>query len=202
MKQPPGFEDPKLPHHICKLDKALYGLKQAPRAWFSKLSSKLHSLGFIASKANTSLFIYNKSGITIFVLIYVDDIIVIRSSDHAISALLRDLSGDFALKDLGDLHFLLGIEVQKTSNGLILSQEKYATDLLSRVGMIKCTTCPTPLSSTDKLSLTDEAPLGAEDSTRYMSIVGALQYLTLTRPDLCFAVNKICQFLHAPTTTH
>jgi hypothetical protein len=202
MKQPPGFEDPKLPHHICKLDKALYGLKQAPRAWFSKLSSKLHSLGFIASKADTSLFIYNRSGIIIFVLIYVDDIIVTSSSDRAISALLRDLSGDFALKDLGDLHFFLGIEVQKTSNGLILSQEKYATDLLSRVGMTNCTTCPTPLSSTDKLSLTDGAPLGAEDSTRYRSIVGALQYLTLTRPDLCFAVNKICQFLHAPTTTH
>jgi histone deacetylase 1/2 len=202
MKQPPGFEDPHLPHHICKLDKALYGLKQAPRAWFSKLSSKLISLGFIASKADTSLFIYNRSGIHIFVLIYVDDIIVTSSSDQAISALLQDLSAEFALKDLGDLHFFLGIEVKKTSDGLILSQEKYATDLLTRVGMAKCTTCPTPLSSTNKLSLTDGTPLGAEDSTQYRSIVGALQYLTLTRPDLCFAVNKICQFLHAPTTTH
>jgi histone deacetylase 1/2 len=102
MKQPPGFEDPHLPHHICKLDKALYGLKQAPRAWFSKLSSKLISLGFIASKADTSLFIYNRSGIHIFVLIYVDDIIVTSSSDQAISALLQDLSAEFALKDLGD----------------------------------------------------------------------------------------------------
>jgi histone deacetylase 1/2 len=96
----------------------------------------------------------------------------------------------------------LGIEVKKTSNGLILSQEKCAADLIARVGMTKCTTCPTPLSSTDKLSLTDGTLLGAEDSTHYRSIVGALQYLTLTRPDLCFVVNEICQFLHAPTTTH
>jgi histone deacetylase 1/2 len=107
MKQPPGFEHPHLPHHICKLDKALYDLKQAPRAWFSKLSSKLLSLGFIASKAGISLFIYNKSGIHIFVLIYIDDIIVTSSSDQAISALLQDLSADFALKDLG-VTLLLG----------------------------------------------------------------------------------------------
>jgi histone deacetylase 1/2 len=113
-------------------------------------------------------------------LIYVDDIIVTSSSDQAILALLQDLSAEFALKDLGDLHFFLGIEVKKTSDGLILSQEKYATDLLTRVGMEKCTTSPTPLSSTDKLSLTDGTPLGAEDSTQYRSIVGALQYLTLT----------------------
>jgi histone deacetylase 1/2 len=183
MKQPPGFEDPHLPHHICKLDKALYGLKQAPCAWFSKLSSKLISLGFIASKADTSLFIYNRSGIHIFVLIYVDDIIVTSSLDQAILALLQDLSAEFALKYLGDLHFFLGIEVKKTSDGLLLSPEKYATDLLSRVGMTKCTTCPTPLSSTDRLSLTDGTLLGAEDSTTYRSIVGALQYLTLRCPD-------------------
>lgn len=60
MKQPPGYEDPKFPNHICKLDKALYGLKQAPRAWYSRLSTKLHELGFISSKADTSLFFYSK----------------------------------------------------------------------------------------------------------------------------------------------
>lgn len=202
MKQPPGFEDPHAPHHICKLDKALYGLKQAPRAWYSKLSAKLTTLGFHSSKADTSLFIYHKSDITMFVLIYVDDIIVTSSSDQAISALLHDLNDNFALKDLGDLHFFLGIEVQKTPHGLLLNQEKYANDLLARVGMKHCTPCPTPLSCSEKLSLLDGTPLGTEDSTHYRSIVGGLQYLTLTRPDLSFSVNKICQFLHAPTTSH
>jgi histone deacetylase 1/2 len=62
MKQPPGFEDPYTPHFICKLDKALYGLKQAPRAWFARLSIKLHALGFVPSKADTSLFLYDKPG--------------------------------------------------------------------------------------------------------------------------------------------
>lgn len=68
--------------------------------------------------------------------------------------------------------------------------------------MTKCTPCPTPLSSTEKLSLTTGTPLGFDDSTNFRSVVGALQYLTLTRPDISFSVNKICQYLHAPTTAH
>jgi histone deacetylase 1/2 len=202
MKQPPGFEDRNAPFHVCKLDKALYGLKQAPRAWYSQLSLKLQELGFVPSKADTSLFIYHKYGLTMFMLIYVDDIIVTSSSDEAVTALLKDLGAKFAIKDLGDLHYFLGIEVKKTRNGIILTQEKYATDLVTRVGMQACKAAPTPLSNTEKLSAYDGDPLGQEDSTRYRSIVGALQYLTLTRPDIAFSVNKVCQFLHAPTSVH
>ena len=105
MKQPPGFESKSNPSFVCKLDKALYGLKQAPRAWYSRLSHKMQSLGFVSSKSDTSLFIYNKLNTCIFVLIYVDDIIVTSSSSEAIASLLKDLSAEFALKDLGDLHF-------------------------------------------------------------------------------------------------
>jgi histone deacetylase 1/2 len=202
MKQPPGFEHPDTPHHVCRLDKALYGLKQAPRAWYSRLSAKLQDLGFLPSKADTSLFLYNKSGVTIFVLIYVDDIIVTSSSDHAIAALLKDLNAHFAIKDLGALHFFLGIEVQRTAHSLLLTQAKYAHDLLAKVGMLDCKSAPTPLSSSEPLSLHEGTPLGPEDSSQYRSIVGALQYLTLTRPDLSFSVNKVCQYLHAPTTAH
>ena len=100
MKQPPGFVNAHAPLRVCKLDKALYGLKQAPRAWYSRLSKKMQALGFVPSKSGTSLFIYNKSSISIFVLIYVNDIIVTSSSDEAITALLKDLSAQFALKDL------------------------------------------------------------------------------------------------------
>jgi histone deacetylase 1/2 len=202
MKQPPGFENPNAPNYIYKLDKALYGLKQAPRAWYSRLSTKLCDLGFVPSKTDTSLFLFNKEGITIFLLIYVDDIIVTSSSDYAISALLRDLNKNFAIKDLGDLHYFLGIEVTKRKNGLLLTQEKYAKDLIQRVGMQGCKSTPTPLSSTEQLSLTSGTALSSDDSTRYRSIVGGLQYLTLTRPDLSYSVNKVCQYLHAPTTEH
>ena len=121
MRQPPGYEEPSRLGQVCKLDKALYGLKQAPRAWYSRLSTKLQSLGFSASKADTSLFFYNKGGVTIFMLIYVDDIVVASSSEKAVGALLHDLGMDFALKDLGELHYYLGIEVKKVGDGIILS---------------------------------------------------------------------------------
>jgi hypothetical protein len=159
-------------------------------------------LGFIPSKADTSLFCYHKGGYTLFVLVYVDDIIVASSSQTATNALLQDLQHEFALKDLGDLHYFLGIEVKRTQEGLVMSQQKYASDILVRAGMKNCKAIDTPLSTSEKLSLTDGDPLGAKDSTKYHSMVGALQYLTLTWPDICFAVNKVGQFLHAPTTVH
>jgi histone deacetylase 1/2 len=166
------------------------------------LSSQLIQLGFVASKSDTSLFIYHKLNVTIFMLIYVDDIIVASSSHAATGALLKDLHQNFALKDLGDLHYFLGIEVTKVSNGLVLNQAKYAHDVLARVNMTHCTGTPTPLSSSEKLTAEEGTLLGPDDSTKYRSMVGALQYLTLTRPDICYAVNKVCQYLHAPTTVH
>jgi histone deacetylase 1/2 len=202
MRQPPGYEDKLQPTYVCKLDKALYGLKQAPRAWYARLSSQLIRLGFHASKSDTSLFIYRKSHVTIYMLIYVDDIIVASSSQAATDALLRDLSKEFAIKDLGDLHYFLGIEVQKIDNGLVLNQKKYAQDVLTRVGMVECKGVTTPMSSSEKITARDGELLGPDDVTSYRSMVGALQYLTLTRPDISYAVNKVCQYLHAPTTVH
>jgi len=178
-------------NHVCKLDKAIYGLKQAPRAWYSRLSEKLVKLGFQASKSDT-----------IFMLVYVDDIIVASSSQEAIDAMLNDLRSDFALKDLGQLHYFLGIEVQKVKDGIHLAQTKYASNILKRTGMTACKPVTTHLSTSEKLRIDEGELLGPEDATRYRSIVGGLQYLTLTRPDLSFAVNKVCQFLHAPTSQH
>jgi histone deacetylase 1/2 len=138
----------------------------------------------------------------VFVLIYVDDIIVASSTKEATEGLLRNLAQEFALKDLGELHYFLGIEVNKVPNGIILSQDKYASDLLKRVNMSDCKPVSSPLSTSEKLSAFEGTPLGSIDATRYRSVVGALQYLTLTRPDIAFPVNKVCQFLHAPITVH
>lgn len=202
MRQPPGYEDRHYPNYVCKLDKAIYGLKQAPWAWYSRLSAKLLQLGFVASKGDTSLFIYAKSHVTIYLLIYVDDIIVASSSDQAVEAMLTDLRKDFALKDLGRLHYFLGIEVNDCDNGILLSQRKYASEVIEKAGMRNCKSVTTPLSTSEKYSLYDGVPLNVDEATRYRSIVGALQYLTLTRPDIAYSVNKVCQFLHTPTSRH
>jgi hypothetical protein len=83
-----------------------------------------------------------------------------------------------------------------------MSQKKYATYIIKRAGMKKCKSVNTPLSSSEKILAYKGTPLSAKDATKYRSIVGALQYLTWTRPDLAYSVNKACQFLHAPTTNH
>jgi hypothetical protein len=162
----------------------------------------LQSLGFSPSKDDISLFYYKKGSITIFLLIYVDDIIVASSSLSTTAELLRNLQQEFALKDLGPLHYFLGIEVSHAKEGIYLSQRKYTTDILQRAGMLSCKPSPTPLSCTTKISAHVGDPLSSKDATRYHSIVSALQYLTLTHSDISFAVNKVYQYLHSPTTVH
>jgi hypothetical protein len=168
----PRYVDSSHPHHVCKLDKALYGLKQASCALYNRLSTKLVQLGFHISKAGTSLFIYIKSRVTIYLLVYVDDIVVTSSSSTAVTALLNELH-----YFLGELHYFLGIQVAKVDGGISLSQEKYALEIFLKAGMHKCKPVKTPLVMSDKLSLTGAMPLSSEDATRYRSLVGGLQYL-------------------------
>jgi histone deacetylase 1/2 len=108
MKQPPGFEHSNK-QLVCKLQKALYGLKQAPRAWFDKLSSTLLCFGFHQAKCDTFLFIFNNNNILIYLLIYVDDILITSNSPKAVSYLISNLNDRFSLKELGPLHYFLGI---------------------------------------------------------------------------------------------
>jgi histone deacetylase 1/2 len=94
------------------------------------------------------------------------------------------------------------MEVTKVRDGIILSQDKYASDWLKRVNMWSCKPASTPMSTSEKMSAFVGSPLGPVDATNYRSVVGALQYLTLTRPDISFVVNKVCKYLHAPTEVH
>jgi hypothetical protein len=200
MTQPPGFAHPQFPTHLCYLQKALYGLKQAPRAWFSRLSCKLLALGFYGSQSDTSLFIYKSTTHTMFVLIYVDDILITSSSSLAIRELLVNLHKEFAVKDLGTFNFFLGIEVIPCSRGVLLSQHRYIMDLLRRTKMLEAKPVHSPMASSTHLSAF-EGDLFS-DPTLFRSTVGALQYLCITRPDISFCVNKLSQFMHKPTDTH
>uniref|UniRef100_A0A2N9FXA9 Integrase catalytic domain-containing protein n=1 Tax=Fagus sylvatica TaxID=28930 RepID=A0A2N9FXA9_FAGSY len=200
MAQPPGYVSPAHPNHVCHLHKSIYGLKQAPRAWFESFTSQLVTLGFHSSTADSSLFIYRSGSTVAFLLLYVDDIVLTGNNALFLSQLITNLSKVFELKDLGTLSFFLGLQIQRSSTGLTLTQTKYATDLLHKHHMQHCSPCKTPCVPHVRLSATEGTPL--TDVHAYRSLVGALHYLTFTRPDLSFAVHQVCQFMNAPTSIH
>ena len=115
---------------------------------------------------------------------------------------MRNLSLSFPIKDLGRLHYFLGIEVTHNSGGITLFQHKYASDLIHRAHMENCKSVSIPMSVTDKLAKDCGKVLSDEDAFKYRSTVGGLQYLTLKRPDVLFAVHKVCQYLSKPTDMH
>ncbi|CAL8137985.1 unnamed protein product [Prunus armeniaca] len=168
---------------------------------FSRLVSVfLFSSSSVGIHSDSSLFIYIHGSVCIYLLIYVDDILVTGSDPTRITTLISDLGHQFSMKDLGPAHYFLGMELAHTSSSLSLTQTKYVVDLLKCANMREAKTVPTSAVSRLRLSLSDGDPLS--NPTEYFSIVGALQYLTLTRPNIAFVVNHICQFIHQSTTIY
>lgn len=200
MIQPPGFANSELPNHICKLRKSLYGLKQAPRAWYNELTSFLLHSGFRKSLSDPSLFIYQHRDVTCYLLVYVDDIVITGSDTGFLDTFIRSLGRKFSIKDLGPLHHFLGIEVIPTPQGLFLSQHRHIQDVLTTFKMDGAKDVLTPLCVSDPLSPVDSTP--PIDPTQYRKLVGSLQYLAFTRPDISFAINKLSQFMHTPRQSH
>lgn len=108
------------------------------------------------------------------------------SSDALLQWAISALQSEFSMKDLGPLHYFLGVSVSRHKSGLLLSQRKYCVDILERAGMFDCKPCNTPVDTCAKLSA-DNGPAVA-DATDFRSLAGALQYLTFTRPDISYAV--------------
>lgn len=189
MAQPPGYVDTRFPNYICKLEKALYGLKQAPRAWNTALRTVLLNWGFYNSWSNTSLFILCTSGEVVFLLVYVDDVIITASSSFLIKSLIQKLDKTFALKDLGRLHYFLGIQIHYLESGFILNQAKYVDDLLHKLKLSDVKHIASPSVQGKLLSKTDGNPL--DDPFIYRSIIGTLQYLMHTQPDIAYIVNHL-----------
>ncbi|RVW51259.1 Retrovirus-related Pol polyprotein from transposon RE1 [Vitis vinifera] len=166
---------------VCRLRRSLYGLKQSPRAWFSRFSSVVQEFGMLRSTADHSVFYHHNSlGQCIYLVVYVDDIVITGSDQDGIQKLKQHLFTHFQTKDLGKLKYFLGIEIAQSSSGVVLSQRKYALDILEETGQGE--------------------PLG--DPGRYRRLVGKLNYLTITRPDISFPVSVVSQFLQSPCDSH
>ncbi|XP_056690240.1 uncharacterized mitochondrial protein AtMg00810-like [Spinacia oleracea] len=185
---------------VCKLLKSLYGLKQAPRQWFAKLSSALKTYGFTQSRSDYSLFTKETESDLTVILVYVDDLIVAGTNLNEINAAKAFLSSQFHMKDMGELRYFLGIEVDRTDDGIFLSQKKYTLDLLEEYGLSQCKALKLPMDSHQKLAADIGESLPHPEV--YQQLVGKLIYLTITRPDIAYTVHVLSKFMHAPTSIH
>jgi hypothetical protein len=143
--QPTGFTDPAHPDLVCRLRNSLYGLKQTPRAWYSRFATYLTTMGFIEAKSDTSLFIFRRGSYTVYLLLYVDDIILTASSTELLRRIISTLQRKFAMKDLGPLHHFLGITIERRPDGLFLHQRTYTLDILKHAVVADCKPCTTPV---------------------------------------------------------
>ncbi|CAN6696160.1 unnamed protein product [Malus baccata var. baccata] len=158
-------------------------------------------MGFKASTSDSSLFVKQCENDMVILLLYVDDIIITSSNSSKVQRIITELSKVFELKDMGRLTYFLGLQITYKSNGDIgVNQSKYVKDLLHKAGMDSCKPASTPSKPHTHLLLNEGDPLS--DPTLYRNIVGSLQYLTFTRPDIAYAVNTVCQFMAKPTEVH
>ncbi|CAH9115063.1 unnamed protein product [Cuscuta epithymum] len=199
MRIPQGFAKSG-DTRVCKLQKSLYGLRQASRNWYHKFTQALQDIGFRQSRADHSLFIFQNGHINTYALIYVDDVLLAGDDISHISTVKNYLDTKFSIKDLGKLKYFLGIEVARSPDGFVLSQRKYTLDILEESGLLAGRPSTFPMEQNLKLRPDDDSP--PVDASSYRRLIGRLLYLTVTRPDIVYAVSQLSQFLNSPRQTH
>ena len=201
MQLPPGYQLTNVPNQVCKLKKALYGLKQSPRAWFSRFTKAMIDLNYHQARGDHVLFIkHSTTGAVTLLLVYVDDILITGGDAAEIHQLTTALSGQFEMKELGQLKYFLGIEVAYSKEGISLSQHKYTLDLLQETGQLGCKPTSTPLDVNVKIGKGDDG--AAVDKAFYQRLIGKLIYLNHTRPDISYGVSLLSQFMSEPYEVH
>ena len=198
MRPPPGLSTAA--HDVCRLKRSLYGLKQAPRAWFDKFRTTLLDLSFVQSQYDPSLF-WRKTPVGIVtLLVYVDDILITGTDIGTIQQLKDSLHASFHMKDLGSVAYFLGLEFHRNNKGIFVNQHQYLRDIIELADLQNSAPVDTPMEVNVKYRK-DEGDL-LQNPTLYRRLVGSLVYLTITRPDISFAVNLVSQFMSSPRHLH
>ena len=202
MQQPQGYEQggPKM---VCRLKKTIYGLRQAPRAWHQRLKAELGEIEFQPSEADAALFTGVVDGERVWVVVWVDDILIAAAGEQRVTKVKAHLSGKFDVRDLGPAEFFLGMELTRDrgAHTIKLTQKKLTKELLGRYGLRTAKARSTPLSSGEKLQKNGD-PLDT-DKYPYSELVGSLLYLSVcTRPDIAQAVGALARYMADPTEAH
>ena len=209
MEQPEGFQKDGEDHLVCRLKKSIYGLKQASRQWYLKFDNVISSLGFVESKVDRCINIKISGSKYIFLILYVDDILLAYNDLGMLHEVKQSLSRYFDMKDLGEASFVLGIEIHRDTTRKVLgiSQKAYIERILKRFSMHDCKSWDVPIAKGDKLSLAqspeNEVERESMKAVPYASAVGSLMYAQVcTRPDIAFAVGVLGRFLSNPGKEH
>ncbi|GJR08208.1 retrovirus-related pol polyprotein from transposon TNT 1-94 [Tanacetum coccineum] len=199
VNQPDGFIDPYHPDQVYRLKRALYGLKQAPRAWYDELSNFLVSKGFSKGSINPTLFITKHGEDILLVQIYVDDIIFGSTNLKLSKRFEKLMHNKFEMSMMGELKLFLGIQIHQTPRGTFINQAKYAQERLNKHGMTSCDSIGIPMATKH---LDADLSGTSADQTKYHSIVGALMYLTTSRPDIVHVTCYCARYQARPTEKH
>jgi hypothetical protein len=199
IEQPLDFEVQDRKTHVCKLKNALYGLKQAPRAWYGRIDSFLMILGFTKSKSDPNLYLKIVDDGPVILLLYVDNIFLI-GEENFITYCKKKLVAKFEMKDLGLMHYFLGLEAWHSLKEIFLNQGKYVVEILMRFDMMECKALPTPMETNLKLLFDTLSEI--VDVTLYKHMIGSLMYLMNTKPYIFFVVNTLIQCLVDPRNVH
>ena len=202
MQQPPGYE---VGGKACRLLKALYGLRQAPRAWHAKLHAELERLGFAAAAADPSLYVRRTGGHEVWLLVYVDDLLVASGNDKVLRAVKSALMGTFDTRDLGAATLFLGMELvrDRSARAITINQRRMTTELVNKYGLGDGKIKATPISLGTRLIRGDDDEVLDTAAFPYSELVGSLLYLSVcTRPDIAEAVGKLARYMAKPTAAH
>jgi hypothetical protein len=180
MEQPQGFVRQGNEHLVCKLHKSLYGLKQSPRAWNQKLDAFLKNIQFMKSEADHSLYVAQVGDVKFFIVVYVDDLILVCNNQNKLLQIKEELNQKFEMKDLGELHFFLGMEVERNRDErfLRINQIKYLKEILKCFRMEECKPIGVPFDPKVKL----QRNVNGNDESKgfpYQQAVGSLMYAML-----------------------
>ncbi|CAM8938448.1 unnamed protein product [Rhodiola kirilowii] len=209
MKQPPGFVDKKYPEHACYLKKSLYGLKQSPRLWYKRFDSYVLQLGFVRSNYDPCFYFASVENCPVYMLLYVDDILLISKSVDKIKVLKSQLSSEFDMKDLGKAKKILGMVIDRDRSKcfLKLHQRPYLEKIVSKFSSLDCKPVQVPLAPHFILSKSQSPKSDVEfakmENVPYANAIGSVMYAMISsRPDLSYAISLLSRFMSNPGHEH
>jgi hypothetical protein len=207
MRQPPGFVKRGKEDHVYELIKSLYGLKHAPRIWYAVLHAALTELGFTRCHKEYCIYVQKVGDEWVIIVVYVDDLTIMSRNITLLQRVKDELSRRFKIKDLGDIHYILKMEVRRNRAKRVMTicQTKYINDLLIKYKMENCTVAATPQAVSMELQpKTQMSPEQiANQPFDYRGLIGSLQFLVRgTRPDIANAVHELSKYLSCYNETH